>query len=280
VLSIIIVNYNTRRLTLELLQSLYKQIDPPDYEIIVVDNASSDGSARAISMLFPQVRLKSLRRNIGFGRAVNLAVARSSGDYIWLLNSDCRIDSDVASAMTAYLDSHPQAAIVTGRLVNEDGSFQASCRRFPTFGNILFSRQSPISRFLPGDDVYTLPDYTEPTVVESCSCTSTMIRRSCFDDVGGFDERFFMYCEDTDLCRRFGERGWNIIFLPSATVMHRWAKSWGSGSWMRFYHHHRSMSRYFRKHYSGSRVRLIAFELLLAAGVGIRAMLSLIRRRA
>ncbi len=278
-LSIIIVNYNTRKLTLELLRSLYKHIARQDTEIIVVDNASVDGSPRAIARLFPRVYLICLRRNIGFGRAVNIAAAKSSGKYIWLLNSDCRVDKDIALPMIEYLESHPQAAIVTARLINDDGTFQASCRRFPTFGNILFSRQSPLFGILKRRDKYTLPDYTEPTAVESCSCTCTMIRKECFEDVGGFDERFFMYCEDIDLCRRFSDRRWETVFLPAVTVVHQWAKSWGGGSWKRYYHHHRSMYRYFRKYYPESRVRLTLLELLLTAGVGFRAMMSILWRR-
>jgi GT2 family glycosyltransferase len=197
---------------------------------------------------------------------------------MWLINSDCRIDDDVAEKMIGYLEDHPDTAAVTGRLVSNDGTFQASCRSFPTFRNIIFSRQSPLSRLFPSRTVYTLPDFVSPTPVDSCACSCTMIRRRDFMEVGGFDPRFFMYCEDTDLCSRFAANGKRVVFLPEAEVTHLWARSWRGASWLRYYHHHRSMIRYFEKHHSKESHKVIMLEFLLIFGLGIRILVSLLRR--
>jgi len=243
-----------------------------------VDNNSSDGSASFIKERYPDINLLISPANLGFGRAVNLAAKRCTGKYLWLINSDCVVKSDVAASMIDYLEKHPDTAAVTGRLVSESGRFQASCRRFPTFGNVIFSRQSPLSRLNPKGAGYTLPDFDVPTDVDACACSNTMIRREHFERAGGFDPRFFMYCEDTDLCARFAASGLKVVFLPEAEATHLWARSWRSDSWMRYYHHHRSMASYFRKHFPTDKLKLGLLELLLILGLGIRVMLHLVRR--
>ena len=277
-LSIIIINYNTRILTARLIDSLAEHVLTSDSELIIVDNGSSDGSAECFSSHYPGARVIRLDSNVGFASAVNRAVVECAGEYIWLINSDCHVNSDVSSVMLSYLASHSQTAAVTGRLVSPDGAFQASCRRFPSFGNILFSRQSPLGMLSNSSHRYTLPDYDTATPVDSCAATNMLIRRECFDAVGGFDERFFMYCEDTDICLRFAERGWNIVYLPEAEVVHEWAASWKDAGWMRYYHHHRSLCRYFRKHFSGETLKLCVLELLLVVGLGIRMAVSTLAR--
>jgi GT2 family glycosyltransferase len=244
-----------------------------------VDNNSSDGSSKLIRERYPKVILVSLPVNLGFGKAVNLAARRCSGQYLWLLNSDCRVRSDVASKMVYYLEGHPDTAAVTGRLISEDGSFQASCRRLPTFRNVFFSRQSPLSRIFPRRTDYTLPDCDVPTVVDACACSSMVMSRERFIGVGGFDPRFFMYCEDTDLCLRLAARGLKVVFLPDAEVIHLCGRSWRRSRWMRHYNHHRSMIRYFHKHFPNNAIRLGLLEFLLILGLGIRVMSLMIWSR-
>lgn len=278
-LTVIIINHNTRKLTAALVASLHKHIRAYPLEICIVDNNSCDGSARFFRERHPEINLLESRVNLGFGRAVNLAAKRCTGRYLWLLNSDCFVRRDVAADMVEYLEGHLDVAAVTSRLVSKDGSFQASCRRFPTFANVLFSRQSPLSGLLPARADYTLPDFDVPTLVDACACSSTMIRREHFEKVGGFDPRFFMYCEDTDLCARFAASGLKVMYLPEAEVTHLWAESWKRNSWMRYYHHHRSIAKYFRKHFPDNTIKLGLLELMLVLGLGIRILLLLIRRR-
>jgi GT2 family glycosyltransferase len=277
VLSVIIVSYNTRVLTLRLLESLHEHVSTTAPEILVVDNRSRDGSAQAIARFFPEVRLIKLDRNIGFGAAVNLAVDEARGDYIWLLNSDCHLTGNPIEQILDYLKSNTQVAAVAGRLIDRNGSFQASCRRFPTFRNILFSRQSPLAPFDSVGSAYTLPDYEITTSVESCSGTNTVIRKDRFQAVGGFDERFFMYCEDTDLCRRFADAGWGIVFMPGESVVHGWAESWRGDELLRYYHHHRSFIRYFAKHFQCKPVAVELLELFMIVSLGIRIAVSKLR---
>lgn len=277
-ISTIIVNYNTRQLTLALIESIYRNVRSTPFEICVVDNASVDGSADAVLRKFPDVILLESEGNLGFGLAVNLALPECKGEYLWLINSDCLVKRDIVSVMTDYLDHHPETAAVAGRLISEDGTFQASCRRFPSFGNILLSRQSPLTLLLRSNDRYTLPDYTEPTMVDTCACTNVMIRRRSFEEADGFDPRFFMYCEDIDLCIRLAQRNWNVVYLPDAEVIHRWGESWNRSVLQRYYHHHRSIVRLFRKHFAERKSTLFVFELVQVLGVGIRAAFSLLRR--
>ena len=278
-LSVIVVNHNTRKLTAALVASLHKHIRAYPMEICIVDNNSRDRSARFLRERYPEIDLVESPVNLGFGRAVNLAAKRCTGSYLWLLNSDCFVRSDVAAEMVAYLEEHLDVAAVTSRLVSKDGSFQASCRRFPTFTNVLFSRQSPLSGLLPARTDYTLPDFDVPTQVDACAGTSTMIRREHFKKAGGFDPRFFMYCEDTDLCASFAALGLKVVYLPQAEVTHLWAESWKRNGWMRYYHHHRSMAKYFRKHFPGNTIKLGLLELMLILGLGIRILLLPLRRR-
>jgi N-acetylglucosaminyl-diphospho-decaprenol L-rhamnosyltransferase len=279
VLSVIVINHNTRKLTAALVASLYRHVRAVPMEICIVDNNSRDGSAKFLGERHPEIDLVESRVNLGFGRAVNLAVKRCTGRYIWLVNSDCLVGSDVAAGMIEYLERHLDVAAVTSRLVSRDGSFQASCRRLPTFSNVLFSRQSPLSGLLPARADYTLPDFDVPTRVDACACSSTMIRKEHFEKAGGFDPRFFMYCEDTDLCARFAALGLKVVYLPDAEVTHLWAGSWKRNSWMRYYHHHRSIAKYFRKHFPAHTVKLGLLELILVLGLGIRILLLPIRRR-
>ncbi len=278
-LSVIVVSHNTRKLTAYLVASLHRHVRAYPKEICIVDNNSRDGSAWYLRKHHPEIDLVESRVNLGFGRAVNLAAKRCTGRYLWLLNSDCLVKSDVAAKMVEYLEGHLDVAAVTSRLVSKDGSFQASCRRFPTFGNVLFSRQSPLSRLLPARADYTLPDFDSPTLVDACACSSTMIRREHFEKAGGFDPRFFMYCEDTDLCARFVAFGLKVVYLPEAEVTHLWAESWRRNSWMRYYHHHRSIAKYFRKHFPCNTIKLGLLELMLVLGLGIRILLLPLRRR-
>jgi hypothetical protein len=249
------------------------------HELIVVDNGSCDGSVHMLKRRFPLLTVIESQKNLGFGKAVNLAVRRSSGEFLWLLNSDCLLNRDIVPVMLDYFGANADVAAVTGRLVSADGSFQASCRRFPNFSNVFLSRQSPLSRLFPSMTSYTLPDYSVPTPVDACACTNTMIRRSAFEAVGGFDERFFMYCEDTDICRRFGDHRWKVVYIPHAEVGHLWARSWLGSQWLRHFYHYQSMSRYFRKHFESDVFGLAILDTILVIGLGLKLVFSVARAK-
>ncbi|MBI2865690.1 MAG: glycosyltransferase family 2 protein [Chloroflexi bacterium] len=239
--SIIIVNWNTMYLLQRCLESLWPQGDraaasrlmpdghPLSFEVLVVDNASTDGSAEMVSQLFPQVRLLANPTNAGFTKANNWAISVAQGRYLLLLNSDAEIVGDAAESMVGYLDDHPQVGVVGPKLLDADGSVQSSHRRFPTLAtgfveSTILQRYWPQCRLLSRYYCLDLPmdrDHEVDWVVGAC----LMVRRRAIDDVGPLDESFFMYSEELDWCWRMKKAGWKVAFLPSAQVVHHYGKS-------------------------------------------------------
>ena len=221
-LSVLIVSYNTRDMTLECLRVLFAALEGLTAEVIVVDNASRDGSAEAVAKAFPAVRLVASGTNAGFGAANNLAMRMAAGRYFLLLNSDAFPHAGCLPALVRYLDEHPQAGVAGPRLVNADGSLQRSCWRFP----------SPLRSWLdsfwltsllgrhPAFDDYRRWPHDREREVDFAIGACLLVRREVHEQVGGFDERFFMYQEETDWQLRIKQAGWRVMFTPTGTVTH------------------------------------------------------------
>ncbi len=235
-ISVIIVNYKSLNKTLKCLDSL-KNADwgALSKEIIVVDNASGNGDASAIAAAHPELKLVVSDRNLGMGGGNNLGVKAASGRYILILNPDTLIKGDAIVKMSAYLDSHPDAGIVGPKLLNSDGTLQYSCLRFPklhtpilrrTFFGGLAGRH--LNEFLMKDY-----DHRDPREVDWLMGSCLMVRKLVPEKDGFlFDERFFMYFEDTDLCRRVKkEHGLKVVYLPSAAVIHDHARQSAAKAW-------------------------------------------------
>lgn len=205
--TVVIVSYNTRALLHECLISLAKYA--AGYPIIVVDNASVDGSAAMVRSEFPAVQLMCNADNHGFGAANNRALAAVDTEFVMLLNSDARVEADAVALMAATLDRRPDVAIVGCRLTSPLGVTERSARRFPS-----------VARSLRG--ALALGDTTPTglTEVDYVDGAAILARTSALREVGGFDERFFFYGEDADLCRRLWMRGWRIVYDPETHVVH------------------------------------------------------------
>lgn len=273
-ISIIVVTYNSLTYLKELLASIGVYPPQDHYEIIVVDNASADETAQWCLYAPLEMRLVLNHENRGFAAAANFGAQLARGELLLFCNPDVRWLSPVADRLADFMDTTPACGAAAARLVYPDRSFQPSCRRFPTFTNIWFSRGSPLSRIcrVAGRRFeYTLPDYDQPTPVDSASGTCLLVRKATFDKLGGFDERFFMFAEDTDLCRRLANEGSQTWFIPTATAIHHWG---GSSHDLRTVsgHHIRSISRYFQKHYPRALIRNFLLRVSLA-------MLGMTRRR-
>ena len=221
-LSIIIISFNTRDTTLKCLRSVFAHLDGVAAEVIVVDNASADGSADAVGAEFPQVVLIRNPDNAGFGAANNLAMKQAKGDVFLLLNSDAFLSSGALPAMLKVLDEQPDVGLAGPRLLNADGSLQRSCYRFPSPG-VAWREALWISAVAPGasflGDLRGWPHdkpYHPEWVIGACM----MVRRSVYEAVGGFDSKFFMYAEETDWQKRIRAAGWEIAFTPAAQVTH------------------------------------------------------------
>jgi GT2 family glycosyltransferase len=224
-LSILIVSYNTRDLTLGCLGSVLAETKATEFEILVVDNASRDGSAEAISRQFPSVSLVRLDQNIGFGAGVNLAAARTSGDMILLLNPDTVVVRGAIDEPVAFAAAHPDAGIWGGRTLAADGSLNPeSCWSTPTLWGLV-CQTSGLTGLLPGNAVFNsdgLGGWKRDRVrgVPIISGCFLLIGRKLWRELGGFDPQFFMYGEDFDLCMRASRLGAAPLLDPGAVIVH------------------------------------------------------------
>ncbi|PQV63702.1 hypothetical protein B1R32_10941 [Abditibacterium utsteinense] len=269
-LSVIIVSFNTREMTLKCLRVLLGEIANLDAEIFVVDNASSDGSVEAIAREFPQVKLLHNKRNQGFGAANNQAIRLASGEFILLLNSDAFPKNRAISRLIECARKQPRAAVCGPRLLNEDGSLQLSCYRFPSplksiWENTLLAAALP-NHPIFGD--YRSWPHDARREVDFVIGACWLVRRAAIEQVGLFDEEFFLYAEETDWAKRFHHGGWKILFVPEAEVVHLGGGSGGAQPDRVFSEFHRGQERFIRKHY-GAR-GLVVHRLATVFGACLR----------
>ena len=273
--STLVVSWNNRAFLGRCLESL-----PKGSEIIVVDNASTDGSADFIAETFPAVRLIRLDRNIGFGAAINRAAAEATGTYLLLLNPDAEATPKSVDRLMEFLDEHITCGAAGGRLLSMTEQWQrgVNVRGLPTYGTVaadllLFKYlwpSNPLTRKAEAAHV------TEASAqaVEQPAAVCLMVRRRTFDEVGGIDERFFpAWFEDVDLCRRILEAGWTIFFVPRSNFRHVGGSSVGALSisqTKRLYY--QNLERYMAKHH-GPMGRAVTRSLIVA-GMGLRASAS------
>lgn len=253
-LSVCIVNWNTKA-DLEQALSSVLQADPDlPVEVVVVDNASADGSADMVQQRFPTVRLIRSEENLGFARGYNRAVAEATGRSLLLLNPDTITHPGALRTLVEFVGSHPEVGAVGPRLLNRDGSLQYSCRRFPRPLAALF-RNTPLGQLFPRNRYtreYLMTDWDHELArpVDWISGAAMCLRREAWAQVGGFDEGFFMYAEDMDWCLRARRAGWGIYYLPQAVVMHCIGRSSDQVPVRMVIQFHRSMARFYLKHHA------------------------------
>jgi GT2 family glycosyltransferase len=221
-ISAIVVSYNTRDMTLECLRALKADLSAMPSEIWVVDNASSDGSAEAVEREFPDIHVLCSGRNAGFGAANNLAMAQARGELFLLVNSDAFLRAGCAAALVDCLERHPEAAAAGPRIIRPDGSLQISCFRFPSPARAVLENLF-VASLLPEHPVlgdYRRWGHNSEREVDWVIGACMLVRRKAYEDTGGFDERFFMYAEETDWQKRMRAAGWTIWFTPAGEVVH------------------------------------------------------------
>ena len=223
-ITIIIVNWKVRALVEKCLDSIITHDEGVNLEIFVVDNDSRDGVAEMIMMEYPDVKMIALPHNIGFGAANNLAIKQARGRYLCLLNPDTRVTANFFPTMINYMDQHPEVGMAGPKILNPDESLQLSVRRFPDLlsqilillklKNILVNNKF-LSRYLFGDF-----DYTKEQAVEQIMGAAMIVRRQVIDKIGMFDEKFFVWFEEVDFCKRVLAGGFQIKYFPEAKVIH------------------------------------------------------------
>lgn len=223
-ISIIIVSWNTRDILYDCIKSTSSQTSDIDYETIVVDNASTDGSTEMVKTRFPQVVLIDNSENRGFAAANNQGIKVAKGRYVLLLNSDTVVLDQAIAKIVSFADDNPEAAVVGCRVLNPNGTLQRTCFMFPSLLNMFLStaylyKFFPRSRFFGREQMswWNRDDVREVDVVTGCFM---LVRREAIEPVGVMDERFFMYGEETDWCYRFKKAGWKILFTPDAEIIH------------------------------------------------------------
>ena len=284
-IAVIVVNWNAREDLRACLDSLTREPQPQcDFAVWVVDNCSSDGSADMVAGSFPGAHLIRNRVNSGFAHANNQAVAEAVAQgyrYFFLLNSDAAIESpEMLDKIVAFGDANSRVGIFGTKVLNPDGSIQFSCRRFPTLAAGVF-RNTVVGRFFPKNKYaasYLMADvdHSKPRQVGWVSGCSMVIRASLVKRIGMLDERFFMYCEDVDLCRRATDVGDEVWYSPDAVVVHKIGASSDKNAEKMIWEFHRSWDLYVRKHYPGNHRLRFA---LVKAGLWLRATVRIFNRR-
>ena len=223
-LSIIIVSFNTKALTRRCLECVERYSDGLDLEVIVVDNASKDGSADMVSDEFPNVKLIKLHENRGFAGGNIPGMSKAAGRHILLLNSDAFIDEGVLKKTVSFMDQHKEIGILGCKLIGTDGALQASARMLPSPLNKILhitglAARFPKSRFFGRVD-FSWWNHTEPRSVGWVVGAYFLIRRKTMEEIGVLDDRYFLYYEEIDYCLRARRSGWNVVFYPHASVIH------------------------------------------------------------
>jgi GT2 family glycosyltransferase len=222
-LAAVIVNYNAGPELASALQSIADEMGSRGWEAVIVDNASIDGSSDLASVFAPHARVVRNAINVGFGRGINQGVAASTAPFILIMNPDCRLEPGALATMGAELDRRQRCAIVGPRVLDPDGSEQGSARGDPDMLTGLFGRTGLMRNLLPSSSVSrrNVVSNGDSATVDWVSGACMLVRRAAFDEVGGFDARYFLYWEDADLCRRLRASGHEIRFVPAATAVHR-----------------------------------------------------------
>lgn len=247
-------------------------------EIIVVDHASDAGRLAAFRARHPHVRVIARDDNRGFGAGINEAARQASGELLLILNPDARVQPGAIDALASYLGAHADVVVAGPRVVHPDMRLQPTGRRFPSALTGLFGRTSVLTRWWPGNPISRrdLPSHDirdAPLEVDWITGTCLMVRADAFRGVGGFDERFFLYWEDADLCQRLRRRGGRVVYVPSALVIHLAARSSDRALVPSIVAFHRSALRYYVRYQRGP-TRLIAIPFA-AAALSMRMVLRL-----
>lgn len=270
-LSVIILNYNTRDILRRALAAVFASQTNYQYEVLVADNGSQDGSQEMVRREFPQVKLIKNNANLGFSKGNNAAIKQANGKYILLLNSDTEVADDALDLSVKYLMEHPQVGALGAKLLLPNGELdQATRRKFPNPWNS-FLRLFGFKKF---SDYNINADIDQESEIDATVGAYIMVPKAVIDKVGMLDEEFFMYGEDLDWCWRIKEAGYKIVYYPKAMVKHY---KYGSSQSIPFFiirQAHEAMRIFYRKHYSTQHNFLL--NALVYFGISIRMYLVML----
>lgn len=272
-ISIIIVNYNTCEITLQCLRSIVKFTKGVDYEIILVDNASQDDSVSRIEREFPNVLLIESKENLGFGRANNLGEKQAHGKYLFLLNGDTILIENAILSMFNYMETHSEIASCGANLIDKNLQPNGSYGLFPSLKNELFGALMLHKVFKKYylNHIATIKsvNYGDINNIDYITGADVFIRKNIFEELGGFDPNFFMYCEETDLYYRMRQKGYKSSLLPDVKIIHLQGASSKKGkkkfNYKTFCIGQQSHAYFYRKNYGKAKMRIM--KIIVVFGI-------------
>lgn len=264
-LSVIIVNWKVKDLLEKCLRSIFNETRDISFEVFVVDNNSGDGSAEMVREKFPQVNLMASPENLGFAKGNNLAIKKSQGKYILLLNPDTEILDNALGKMVKFMDAHPKCGIAGCKLLNPDLTLQPSVRAFPTLASQilillklhhLFPHSKAMYKYLVQDF-----DYEKVQEVDQVMGAFMMIRREVIGKIGLLDENFWIWFEEVDFCKNAKDADFKILYTPEAKIIHHFGQSFKQAMGIKKQKDfNRSLSHYFKKH--GTKGEWLVIQIL------------------
>ncbi|MCX6740029.1 MAG: glycosyltransferase family 2 protein [Candidatus Parcubacteria bacterium] len=252
-LSIIIVSWNVKDLLRKNLQSIFKLTQGLDFEVFVVDNASKDGSVQMVASEFPKVNLIASNQNLGFAKANNLALEQAQGKYILFMNPDMELVENSFKVLVDWLEASPKVEMATCQLIYPDGLRQNNIKNNPGLCDQIlillklhhFWQPSCLKKYLAKDF-----DYTKEQEVKQIMGAFVLVKNEVIKDLGGWDEDYYLWWEDLDLCKRAQDKGYQIWYMPQTKLIHHEAKSFAQQmSLEKQKRFNRGMAIYFRKHF-------------------------------
>ena len=279
--SVIIVNYNVRQFLENALTSIRRAMEGLEGEVIVVDNASDDGSTEMVKAKFPDVILIENRKNLGFAASNNIALRRARGKYLLLINPDTIVQEDTLRVMLAFFAETPDAGLAGCKILNPDGSLQLACRRTYPTPWVAFTKTFGLSSLFPGSRLFgkynlTFLNEDETYPVDAVSGSFMMVTREVLEAVGGLDESFFMYGEDLDWCYRVTQAGFKVYYVHGTKIVHYKGESTRRSDIDELKHFYGAMQLFVAKHFAGSRT----VSLILNLGILLRRAAAWIGRLA
>jgi GT2 family glycosyltransferase len=279
-ISIIIVNYNVKEFLQNLLHSINKSVQNISHEIIIVDNDSHDGSVELIQQNFPEVKLIINKENLGFGKANNIAMKQAEGEYFLLLNPDTLLSEDTLKEMMSFLKNNPDAGIAGCKILNPDGTLQLACRRSFPGPWTSFCKVMGLSNLFPHSKIFakynlTYLDENQTYEVDAISGSFMMMKREAYEKTGGFDQDFFMYGEDLDLCYRIQKEGYKVFYVHSAQIIHYKGESTKRSSIDDTKLFYDAMHLFVKKHFSASFI----VEIILQTAIIFRKFFAFLGKR-
>ncbi len=279
-LSIIIVNYNVKEFLQNLIHSIEKAIENLSAEIIVVDNASTDGSIELLKSKFPFINLIENKTNLGFGKANNIGLQLSKGKYIAMINPDAIVSEDTFTKLINFFKENPDAGLATPKILNPDGTLQLGCRRSFPGPWTSFCRVTGLSGLFPKSKIFARYNLTylpenQTFEVDAISGSFMVMKRGVYEKVGGFDEQFFMYGEDLDLCYRIQKAGYKVFYVHTAQAIHYKGESTKRSDIDEVRIFYDAMRVFVKKHLATS----LLVSIILRLAINMRELMAFIGKR-